>query len=77
MKKRLKKFLVAMEYKFILHQNKGSFDWKSRDKLIEELEREIGELKQAKTKEEVVSECADIANYAFMIADKILRGVEK
>ncbi len=75
----LKKFVTAMEYKLYIHSNKGSFDWKSNDVLLSQLEAEIEELREAlKTgkKESIIAEAADVANYAFFIADKAVRGLK-
>lgn len=59
----------AMKFKFMVHREKGDWMHKTHDQLYGELVREIQELKTAKTKEAVISECADIANYCAMIID--------
>ncbi len=60
---------IAMKFKFSVHRNEGGWTHKSKDVLYTEMLRECEELKGAKTKEQIISECADIANYAAMIAD--------
>ncbi len=77
--KKIKQFAHIMRYKFIIHSDKGRFDWKSDDMLVAAMKKEIKELEQALkdgNKEWIVSECADVANYAYMIANKKLRGVK-
>ncbi len=60
---------VAMKFKFSVHRTKGGWSHKNHETLYSELLRECEELKEAKTKEAVISECADIANYCAMIID--------
>ncbi|MCI4436892.1 MAG: hypothetical protein JHC33_08820 [Ignisphaera sp.] len=62
---------VAMKYKFMVHRNKGGWHAKHLDTLMSELQREVDELAQAHTKEQIISECADIANYCAMIIETI------
>ncbi len=61
--------IVAAKFKFMVHRNKGGWKHKTHDVLYNELLREVAELKEAKGKEGVISECADIINYAAMIID--------
>ncbi len=70
---------VAQKFKFMLHRNKGDWAFKSTNKLHSELKREIEELDETlslfyagdASKEDVISECADIANYLAMIIEKV------
>ena len=60
---------TAAKFKFMIHRKKGGWKHKSHDVLYKELLREVEELKSAKGKEGVISECADIINYCAMIID--------
>lgn len=55
--------------KFAVHRDKGSWKFKTFNMLKEELQREVEELNNAVTVEEVILECGDIVNYAAMIID--------
>jgi len=75
----MEQFLIAMKYKLYVHSNKGSFDWKTSHQLISQLKAEVAELEEALAtgdKERIISEAADVANYAFFIADKAVRGLK-
>ncbi len=75
----IKQFTKAMKYKLYVHSNKGSFDWKSNEMLMKQLKHEIKELEEALdhgNSEMIIAEAADIANYAYFIADKARRGVK-
>lgn len=77
-RKRIKNFTKAMEYKLYVHSNKGKFEWKDDEMLMKQLKAEVKELEEAlKTgnKEKILSEAADVANYAFFIASKTVRGI--
>lgn len=65
--------LVAAKFKFMIHRRKGGWRHKDHSTLLKELKREVIELEQAKTKEEIISECGDIINYAAMLMDNIKR----
>ncbi len=59
--------------KFIIHRDKGDWEHKTLATLIEELKREISELEEASTKEEIILECGDLINYSCMIIDIVKR----
>jgi len=70
---------TAQKFKFMVHSQKGGWDSKDLDTLSFELAREMKELKEKlndfqggeASKEEVISECADVANYLAMIIEKV------
>ncbi len=65
--------LVAAKFKFMVHRHKGDWYHKGYEQLVGELNREVRELEEAVTVESVISECADIINYAAMIIDTVKR----
>lgn len=70
---------IAQKFKFMIHREKGGWDAKDIQTLRLELKREMEELNEKlsafenseATKEEVISECADVANYLAMIIEKV------
>ena len=70
---------VAQKFKFMVHRQKGGWDAKDLQTLRLELKREIKELDEElasfedgeASKERVISECADVANYLAMIIEKV------
>lgn len=70
---------TAQKFKFMVHRQKGGWDSKDLEKLFSELGREMDELKEklnkfqggSASKEDVISECADVANYLAMIIEKV------
>jgi len=76
----MKRFIQAMKFKLYVHRAKGKFDWKSNEMLLDQLEAEVVELRNAVKlgkKESIISEAADVANFAYFIADKASRGLIK
>jgi len=69
----IKDITDAQRFKFAVHQSKGSWRHKTPKVLIDELRREVNELEvcvlDGCTKEAILSECADIANYVAMLWD--------
>lgn len=70
-------FCDRMYDKLHKNQHKG-VSWRTETALwlMERLEDEVGELEVAideKNKEEIIKECADVANFAMMIADNARR----
>jgi NTP pyrophosphatase (non-canonical NTP hydrolase) len=68
-------FAVQMEAKLKENDHKGGWDNCQYRYLLDRLREEVDELIQAfwdqeKTTEDIVSEAADVANFAMMIADK-------
>ncbi len=70
--RRLTRFVDVMAKK--LEANSHKLDWRceecSMGFLEDRLRDELLELENATTPAEIVEECADIANFAMMIADK-------
>ena len=66
----------AGRYKFMIHSVKGSWGHKSQEVLLDELSKEVEELKEAilqnKGKEAIASEIGDVVNYAAMLLEKVL-----
>lgn len=66
---------VAMKFKLMRHRSKGGWKHKSKDTLLKELKREVGELEEAivagKNPEHIISEAADVANYLAFIIEKV------
>ena len=65
-----------METKMLLNENKGGHERLKLDDLMKLLHQEVRELKGAidsKDYKEVAMECADVANYCAMIADKVIK----
>lgn len=74
---RMKVFYVDMEHKMGLPKNIAKGDWRGSgthlNDLFDGLQHEVGELADELvdgTPESIVKECADVANFAMMIADK-------
>jgi len=73
---------TAMKFKFTVHRYKGGWKHKSNKVLVKEMYREVAELEQAISKDElnreaVIAECADIANYCAMLIDNLQAGGSK
>lgn len=67
-------FVIHMKHKLLVHKNKGGFDRLSSKELLKLLRGELKELETSLEKEDnsnSIRECADIANYAMFIANKI------
>ena len=65
-----------METKMLLNEHKGGHERLKLDDLMKLLHQEVRELKGAidsKDYKEVAMECADVANYCMMIADKVIK----
>jgi len=63
-----------MYLKLKIHGNKGAiWDKMSFKFLYKRLNDEVKELGEAKTKEDIINEAADVANFAAMIADNARR----
>jgi len=70
----LKDFNVHMKHKLLVHKNKGGYDRLSLEELTKLLHGEIKELRDdiaANNMVGIINECADVANYAMMIAMKV------
>ncbi len=66
-------FAKDMERKFILNMDKGDPETGEELNLFDNLEKELEELKcelelDKKNSKDIINECADVANYAMMIA---------
>lgn len=64
-------FAFAMEHKLKLNDHKGGWDEISVEDLLDLLEEEVKELREAVTEGnpyEIIFEAADVANFAMMIA---------
>lgn len=80
-------FIVDMKYKLRLNNHKGHWREYERQWLFSRLHEECGELAEAiadldrgpngKRLLSTIHECADIANYALMIADNCKREMRK
>jgi len=70
-------FAGLMEHKLAKNDHKGSWDQDTVEQLLYKLECEVIELRNAfeisHSGDEILSECVDIANFAMMIADKVVR----
>jgi len=70
----LEDFAIHMKHKLLVHKNKGGFERLSSEELVKLLKKEVKELEvslEAKDNGNTIRECADVANYAMMIAMKI------
>jgi len=70
LKEEVELFSLTMLYKLGLHKNKGHWASNSDDILFKHLQSEILELSKALKdgdRENICSECADVANMAMMI----------
>ena len=70
-------FAALMDTKLQENDYKGGWDQDKIEQLLYKLECEVIELKNTfeclDSPTAVVSECADVANFAMMIADKMVR----
>ncbi len=76
MRKEIKNFTHLMETKMLLNEHKGGHERLKLDELMKLLHQEIRELKgaiDAKDYKATALECADVANYAMLIADKCIK----
>jgi len=67
----LRRFIDAMIYKLKVHSNKGKWEGLPIEKALELLQGEAAELKEAVeggNLVEILTEAADVANYALIIA---------
>jgi NTP pyrophosphatase (non-canonical NTP hydrolase) len=66
---------AAMKFKFAVHRHKGDWAHKSLALLVSELHKEVVELTEAVderlSREHIIAECADIANYCAMLIDNL------
>lgn len=65
---------VCAKFKLYTHENKGIANYESLQRLLELLQGEVDELKEAVklgAKEPIQSECGDIVVYAALILDYI------
>jgi NTP pyrophosphatase (non-canonical NTP hydrolase) len=82
----LKTFVIQMEEEMRANDHKGKDGWKtySESHLFAKLLAEIQELYEAMVKartvrethryiDDVISECADVANFAMMLADNVTK----
>lgn len=76
----VKKFIVHMEDKLRKNDHKGGWNGWSCENLFDLLLEEKNELKEALALGnpfDIIDECADVANFAMMIADNAARVVEE
>ena len=74
--KQLDDFTVLMRSKLLLNSHKGGWERLHATEIIKLLKAEIKELEKAIEDEDyknAAMECADVANYAFMLGDKLIR----
>lgn len=68
-------FTVHMEHKLLVHKAKGGVERLDVGELTDMLKDEVAELYECiiedANKEDIISECADIANFAMFIATKV------
>jgi NTP pyrophosphatase (non-canonical NTP hydrolase) len=70
----LQDFIVHMKHKLLVHKNKGGYERLTLEELFKLLQGEMKELRvdiDSKNMTGIINECADVANYAMMIAIKI------
>lgn len=76
----LRAFVLVMQLKLYENEHKGGWQDCSMSYLLRRLQGELGEVKRAmkanKTPDEVDRECADVANFAMMIADNYREAFE-
>jgi len=83
MNKRLRWFVKEMQGKLRMNQHKTDSREEYVGELINNLDLEVAEMKCACRKsggghdDEIVAECADVANYAMMLADKVYHQKKK
>ncbi len=73
--KRLNDFTTLMEAKLLLNGHKGGWDRLHATEIIKLMKAEIKELEKALEDADyknAAMECADVANYAFMLGDKLI-----
>lgn len=81
-KPRIEWFVQRMEAKMGLPKNVAKGDWRNSnpEDIAIGLGREVMELAEAirdsEPPENIINECADIANYCMMLADKVKEGVK-
>jgi len=77
MRREVKTFAHAMEYKLGLNDHKGGWENLDNEELFYRLREEVDELQEA-IKEgnyiNILLEAADVANYALMIAWNAMKG---
>ena len=76
MRECIKAFSNVMETKMLLNEHKGGHERLRIDELMKLLTQEVRELKtevDSKDYKAVILECADVANYAMLIADKCIK----
>ncbi len=69
-------FITLMQAKILLNQHKGGWERLHASDLIKLMKAEIKELEKSLNDMDYKNsamECADVANYAYMLADKILK----
>lgn len=82
MKNRIEKLYgdlkTAGTFKFLVHEEKGDWFYKSTDILLNGLAEELEELEDAVkdgNKERALSEIGDCANYLIMLLEKVQNGL--
>lgn len=83
-------FIIDMKYKLRLNNHKGHWKDYEQDWMVNRLRQEFEELKAAIKNAElkkpcpsqadllaIVHECADVSNFAMMIADNVKRAIRK
>ncbi len=71
MRKEVKLFAEQMEIALQRNDHKGGWDNCSFEYLFTRLIEEVGEISQAaRNGDPITKECADVANFAMMIADR-------
>ena len=71
----IEKFTTLMEAKMLLNEHKGGWDRLKAQEIIKLMKGEIKELEQAIEQEDykgAILECADVGNYASILADKLI-----
>ena len=69
-------FTILMKAKLLLNMHKGGYERLHASDLIKLMKAEIKELEKSLDDMDYKNsamECADVANYAYMLADKILK----
>lgn len=62
-------FAIEMERKLQLNETKGGWRYMKRGEISRRIWIEWNELRHARTPEQILDECCDIANFAMMMAD--------
>ncbi len=76
MREEIKNFSTIMETKMLLNEHKGGHARLKIDELMKLMHQEVRELKTSideKDYKNVIMECADVANYVMLIADKCIK----